>query len=395
MRPVRVLYLTHYAELYGANRSLLDLVTGSSRMGAVEPFVVLAADGPMAAALQRAGIGHAVVPFVPWMHKQVYSGRAHHRLLQRIRNRRAAHERDRVNEEASQRIIATAKEHRAQVVHTNSSVIGIGGPIARRLGVPHVWHIRELPFLHYHFRVDGGVRRYAWELKQADAIIALSQAVVEDMRQWLPAAERIHIVPNGIVTEQGWKERGSMITDRWARTGTFDFLLAGHFHPSKGQVEAIHAFAEVYRYEPATRLHLAGNGRMDPAREAVQQLGLNEVVHFHGYVERITDVMSGVHALLQCSQHEALGRIVLEARADGLPVIGHASGATPELVTDGANGSLYRTHAELVEAMRRMAHHRSEARRMGTVGRELVLEHYTLELMWHRIHSIYRDLCPS
>ena len=118
MKPLHVLYLTHYADLYGANRSLLDLVVGLRDAGAVRPFVVSAADGPFVKALQRSAIDHAVVPFASWMHKQIYSGRMHHRLLQRMRFRRAARMRDQLNAEAMRRIAALARDRGTGLVHT-------------------------------------------------------------------------------------------------------------------------------------------------------------------------------------------------------------------------------------------------------------------------------------
>ncbi|MCB0767547.1 MAG: glycosyltransferase family 4 protein [Flavobacteriales bacterium] len=395
MKPMRVLYLTHYADLYGANRSLLDLVVGLRDAGAVRPFVVSAADGPFVKALQRSAIDHAVVPFASWMHKQIYSGRMHHRLLQRMRFRRAARMRDQLNAEAMRRIAALARDRGTGLVHTNSAVIGIGGQLASGLRVPHVWHIRELPFLHYRFKVDGGVRRYARELRQADALIALSQAVVDDMRQWMPKDDRVHIIPNGIITVGRWKERERTATERWTRITTFNFMLAGYFHGSKGQMEAVRAFAEVHADLPGTGLHLVGDGQVAPVQELVNDLGLEDVVTLHGFVKDIHEVMDQAHALLQCSQHEALGRITLEAMSDGLPVIGHASGATPELVADGSNGLLYRTQGELVEAMHRLVEDRDAAMRMGRAGRERVLDGFTMDRMLESTTGVYRRLLSS
>ncbi|HNR55299.1 MAG TPA: glycosyltransferase family 4 protein [Flavobacteriales bacterium] len=395
MKPLHVLYLTHYADLYGANRSLLDLVVGLRDAGAVRPFVVAAADGPLIEELRRCGIAHAMVPFASWMHKQVYSGRVHHRFMQRLRFRRAARMREQLNAEAIRRIDVLAREHAVELVHTNSAVIGIGGALAHGLRVPHIWHIRELPFLHYRFKVDGGVRRYARELRKADAVIALSQAVVDDMRQWMPLGERVRIIPNGIITVEQWKQREWMVADRWNGDGTFAFMLAGYFHASKGQLEAVRAFAAVHAGLPFTRLHLVGDGQMAPVRELVHALGLDGVVTLHGFVKDIRGVMDHTHAVLQCSRYEALGRITLEAMADGLPVIGHASGATPELVIDGTSGRLYRTHEELVEAMRRLAMDRDLAMNMGRAGRQRVLDGFTLDRMLDGTRRIYRDLVPS
>lgn len=388
MTPRRILYLTHYADLYGANRSLLDLLVAAKSSGAVEPFVVVAARGPINEALDRAGIAHAVVPFVPWMHRRVYSGGAHHRLVQRMRFRRQARERDRINNGLLPSIVELGRKHGAQAIHTNSAVIGLGGPVARALGVPHIWHIRELPFLHYGFSVDGGMRRYARELRQAQAIIAISQAVVDDMRALAPSSDRVRLLPDGVLSMAQWEQLGATVNMRGEQP-VFSFLLAALFHPSKGQAEAVEAFAEVHRRHPNTRLCLAGGGRSDDIRAMVQRKGLDGVVRFTDFVDDVLPLMQRSHALLQCSRHEALGRVTLEAMACALPVIGHASGATPELLTDGVTGLLYARPDDLMERMCSLVEDPQLCSRMGEAGRAAIPGHYTVEAMLGRTLAIY------
>ena len=391
MIPRRIHYLTHYAELYGANRSLLDLLVAAKNTGAVEPFVVLAADGPLCAELERADIAHAVVLFVPWMHKRVYSGGAHHRLVQRMRFRRQARERDRVNNGLLPAIVDLGRKHGAQAIHTNSAVIGLGGPVARALGVPHIWHIRELPFLHYGFSVDGGMRRYARELRQAQAVLAISQAVVDDMRAFTRGIGNVHLVPDGVITTARWQLLGGKAVAPTPEAG-FHFLLAALFHASKGQAEAVEAFAEVYRMHPQVRLCLAGGGRSDDLRALVRRLGLEAVVRFPGFVDDIIPLMTRSHVLLQCSRHEALGRVTLEAMACGLPVIGHASGATPELMEDEVTGSLYDRPERLVQHMVRLVQDEPLRVRMGEAGRARIPGHYTVEAMLERTLARYESV---
>ncbi len=387
MTMKRVLYLTHYAELYGANRSLLDLIITLREQGRIEPLVVLAADGPFRSILQKHDIAHVVIPFQTWMHKRVFSGGPHHRLLQRMRFRRAARERDRSARQASVAIETFARKRQVELVHTNSSVIGIGGVVARALGVPHVWHIRELPFLHYGFSVDGGVRRYAQELRQAQGIIALSQAVVSDMRTLLPLDIPVHVIPNGICSENALPAQRV-----GAVNAGFDFLLAALFHPSKGQELAVRAFAKVHGEEKNTTLHLVGGGRSDAVRKLVDELGLQKAVVFHGFVDDISELLGNADCVLQCSKHEALGRIVLEAMAAGIPVIGHASGATPELVEHGVTGLLFTTQDELATHMLTMVYDRERGMAMGENARARIPTEFTLEVMAARTWKVYQEV---
>src|SRR5207248_1139130 len=42
------------------------------------------------------------------------------------------------------RVTEFARVHGAELIHTNTFLVPEGGIAARRLGLPHVWHIREL-----------------------------------------------------------------------------------------------------------------------------------------------------------------------------------------------------------------------------------------------------------
>lgn len=395
MRPMRVLYLTHYAELYGANRSLLDLVVSARDTGAVEPFVVLAAPGDLCASLEQHRIDHAVVPFPSWMHKRVLMGGPHHRLMQRWRYHRAAGARDREAGIALQALRSLARVRGIELVHANSSVIGSGGPLARALRVPFIWHIRELPFLHYGFQVDGGRRRYVRELRSADRIIAISRAVATEVERLAGRGDRVITLPDGVIGAcqlQALAKAGS-----WHRGqgDPFTFLSIGLIHPSKGQEMAVEAFGEVHKAFPDTALLIAGGGRDAALKEFIQDKGLADAVHLPGFVRDTGPLFDRGHALLQCSRHEALGRVTLEAMAHGMPVIGLRSGATPELVEHGVDGLLFNTREELVQGMVELLRSEGLCRQLGEAGRRKVAATYTVESMVHRTCDVYRSLIPG
>ena len=78
--------------------------------------------------------------------------------------------------------------------------------------------------------------------------------------------------------------------------------------------------------------------------------------------------------------------------ASGIPVIGHASGATPELIEQGRTGQLYMDVDELVGHMRAMVIDTDEAKRMGGEAQTVVAERFTVEGMCDGVSTIYRSL---
>lgn len=386
----RVVYITHYSELFGANRSMLGLILELKRTGVVEPFVILAQDGPLAEELKTQGIRTKVIPFVSWMRKHVSMGGPHHRIMQRWRQWKISRANDRHNAHVLRELEATCREWKIDLVHINSSVIGIGGPLSRALKVPLVWHIREIPFKHYEFKVDGGTGRYRNELRKAQAIIPVSDAVRDDLRSIIGPTSNVHVVRNGPVSEVLLQTLREKANKRWEGITEFRFLQLALFHPSKGQLEAVEAFARVHRKNPATRLVLAGIGRQEAVIQRVKELGLEASVDLPGFVEDPYTELDRAHCVLQCSKYEALSRAILEAMASGIPVIGHASGSTPELIKPGISGELYTTVDQLAQHMEERSSDVAGCKAMGRVAQDMVAEQYTIEAMANGVSNVYR-----
>src|SRR5262249_39568060 len=63
---LRVAFITHYAELYGANLSMLNLIAGLGRYG-VRAHVISPEEDDLLPELARRGIPAAVLPFEWWV----------------------------------------------------------------------------------------------------------------------------------------------------------------------------------------------------------------------------------------------------------------------------------------------------------------------------------------
>src|SRR5262249_6855392 len=83
-RQMRVTFLTHYAELYGANLSLLNLIEGLGRLG-VQASVLCPEQGDLLAALAGRGIPAAVLPFEWWVSPHPTLRGAVTRLVRNVR----------------------------------------------------------------------------------------------------------------------------------------------------------------------------------------------------------------------------------------------------------------------------------------------------------------------
>jgi glycosyltransferase involved in cell wall biosynthesis len=86
---------------------------------------------------------------------------------------------------------------------------------------------------------------------------------------------------------------------------------------------------------------------------------------------------------------EQFGRILIEAMACGVPVVGSSSGEIPQVI--GTAGLVVpEGDAEALAAALQRLHDDTELRtRLGQLGRQRVLERYTHERIAHLTHGAY------
>ncbi|MBL7965266.1 MAG: glycosyltransferase family 4 protein [Flavobacteriales bacterium] len=390
---MRIAYLTHYSELFGANRSLLDLMLEARRRGVVEPHVVLPAEGPFTERLKQEGIPYAVIPFQPWMSERHYEGGPHHRLRQWFGHTRAAWERAKTNARLWPRLRDRLKEWNVQLVHLNSAAVGVAPHLIHARQWPVVWHIRELPERQYLLHIDAGAKAYGRWLRKATRRIAISQAVVEDIHRYAGTDLAIDLIYNGVLHQARYDEERN--GPHPPRNGPFTFLLLGLIHPNKGQVEAVEALARVRAEGLDARLVIAGKGRDKELRRRITELGLEHAVDLPGFVQDVWPLLRTSDALLMASRNEAMGRVTVEAMAAALPVVGHASGGTLELVEDGVTGLYYREGTnDLAAAMAALVRDPQRARDMGAAGHAQARERFSVERMTDAVLRVYAEVRP-
>lgn len=191
----------------------------------------------------------------------------------------------------------------------------------------------------------------------ADAIVAVSQAVAEDLAActWLPRSA-ITVIPNWVTTEVA-AARDPAPDHPWFADGVPLVLAVGRLHWQKDFATLVRAFALLRRRRPA-RLVVLGEG---PERGYLQRLaeasGVAADVEFTGFVANPFVWMARAAVLAVTSVSEGFGNVIVEALACGLPVVAtDCPGGPREILDGGRYGTLVPVGdaAALAEAMGRV-----------------------------------------
>ncbi len=118
-------------------------------------------------------------------------------------------------------------------------------------------------------------------------------------------------------------------------------VAVGGLKPLKGHDVLLRALKILADGGSKFELQIAGNGpECANLDRMIEELGLADRVRLLGEVEDAPALLAEAHLSVHPSRSEGLSNAVLEAMAEGLPVIAAAVGGTPEIIQDGQNGLL-------------------------------------------------------
>jgi glycosyltransferase involved in cell wall biosynthesis len=148
------------------------------------------------------------------------------------------------------------------------------------------------------------------------------------------------------------------------------------------------------------RLHIAGDGPALPElRRLAAELGIAARVHFDGPLpsDQVATYLRDLDALVLTSRtlpnwKEQFGRVLVEAMACGVPVIGSRSGEIPHVIGDAG----LTVPEEDIDALRngllQLMQDDALRQELGRRGRRRVLERYTQEQIAAETVGVYRRM---
>ncbi len=155
----------------------------------------------------------------------------------------------------------------------------------------------------------------------------------------------------------------------------------GRIVVEKGLDDALEAMA----LTPGVVLSIMGEGPHLPALTArIRQLGLECRVTVRGWGKpaEVASFMQGLDALIlltrsSASVREQFGRVITEAQACGVPVIGSTSGAIPDVIGAGGWVVPERDPAALAQLLAALSGHPAECQARGEAGIDNVKRRFT------------------
>ena len=248
---------------------------------------------------------------------------------------------------------------------------------------PRYWHwllLMPMIFLRQYLSMDLPTRR------ASDAITLVSPTLEKNMKFF--AKNKVHVIANGIDIPDKVPERNNR--------EIIHLLCLGRIEKEKGMHHAVKAVAE-FKSENV-KLDIVGSGPyLDELKLLITKLGIDEIVSCHGRVEddELTELFARADIyLMPTTRQEGLPLTILEAMANGLPVIASDIGGISGVIKDTKDGLLVKPGdvSKLIGAIRLLKNDADMRLRLSSAARKTIEDRYSKERMVDETLAVFSSV---
>lgn len=332
----KVLYIINHTHLYGSNVALLNIIEEITNFG-IEPMIVVGHNGPLCEELNKRDIAHEIICHQFHIYPIVKSWRNVISFLPRLIQMLI------VNFKAEQKIKEVVKKFQPDLIHTNIGPTHIGYNVAKKMNIPHVWHIREYQDL------DFGMKPFPLKksfINKLNSDNNNSIGITKGIFNHFNMNKNARVIYDGVMKEE---------SIQFVEKKDNYFLFLGRLEETKGIRQLLIAFIDFAAFNDDYELLIAGSGSdvfVNELKDIVNESGFVKRIHFLGFRTDISELLSKATALIVPSKNEGFGFITVEAMFNGCLVVGNNSGGTKEILEAENLGILYTGHKELVSILK-------------------------------------------
>jgi glycosyltransferase involved in cell wall biosynthesis len=342
---MRILLLHSSSDIYGASKIFLQTVQLLKKSGHYT-VVALSNEGPLSLELEKAGVEVHIINLAI--------------LRRKYFNVAGVFNRYKKWGVAVQALSELIDQHQIDTVYSNTAAVIVGGYIAKKKKLQHIWHLHEIierPLFLHKFLAS---RLRKW----ADKIIVVSKAVEADWKDpitgpkmfqvynGLPLIATSNILPNLVASEisnyHQIKGNPNLRTQLNIPSDAIVIGMAARIHFWKGQnyfIDIAHALLlrakQLSKNSATAPLYFIIAGDPFPGYEhlqtemenAIKAYQLSDRIFYVGLVKEMDLFYRAINVLVLPSQQpDPLPTVVLEAMQYGLPVVATAQGGALEMV---------------------------------------------------------------
>lgn len=293
--------------------------------------------------------------------------------------------------------IACFRRKQFDLIHTHgyrADLIGL--IVSKYFGLPIVSTCHGYISNDRHLNLYNGLDVFL--LRYFDRVIAVSDRMKNDLVGKRIDKRKIHVITNavwGAAVADTNGIRSNIRSQLGIGNNEFVFGFVGRLSEEKGLGYLVEAVKRMPTGGEGWRLILLGEG---PQRELlekeVQDYGLGDKVLFVGFQADTAAWYPAMDAFVLPSLTEGTPMALLEAMANGVPVIASSVGGVPAILSNGENGILVppADPTGLVEAMKAVAGSRELRMKLSDGAMRSVRENHDVNSWKRKVNEVYRTM---
>lgn len=302
---------------------------------------------------------------------------------------------------SSTQIMRVCCELKIDLIHSATALAPDGALAACRLGLPQVWHVREMIGMGQLHRLRGDAAgQAATRFLRTGQVIANSESSYRSFFGSEAPRDGATVIHNGF----DFSRLPAALPPPFT-AGRLHFGMVANLSSTwKRHADFLHAAALVAAALPTAQFRLYGEIPAEQSgtearsyyrslRSLVTELGLEDRVVFCGYQPDVGQVMAELDVVVHASEAESFGRVFVEASACGRVLIAARGGAAAEIIRHGETGVLVPPAdiAALAAAMQAAAAQPQQSLALAAAAQRHVRRHYALDACCARIEQVYAE----
>lgn len=307
---------------------------------------------------------------------------------------------------AALKLLPKLKEADYDIIHINTPFVAhyLGLKLAKLLNIPCVetYHTFFEDYLHHYLpwipqSMARGVARFISkkQCNAVDAVVVPSQPMLDVLRTY-GIKTRASVIPTGLQDGSFADADGLAFKQKYNIEHNRPMLLYVGRVAYEKNIPFLFEMTKVLadRY-PNVLLVVAGEG---PAEKALHQLAttlkIEDNIKFIGYLDRNTELNAcyrSADVFVFSSKSETQGLVLLEAMAQGTPVVAIAELGTASILIEGEGAMISSEHAvEFSEKVALLIQDREQRDKLGQAAKRYALRLWTAGVQAQRMVSFYQ-----
>lgn len=288
------------------------------------------------------------------------------------------------------KVFSIVLKNNIDLIHTNTGAFQFGYKAAKKLNIPHIWHLREYQRL-MGFQSFPSEKVFISRLNDKNNF---NIAITKGVHAYYSLNGNASVIYDGVMNKA---------KSRFEKNKSDYFLFVGALTKQKGFDLLINSFISFAKSDNSCELWIAAKNIKDKfttkLKNKIISSGLEKRIKFLGFRDDIPELMVNAKALIVTSRSEGFGFTTAEAMFNGCLVIANNNTGIKEQLDNGKLtgnseiGLRFENQKELTEILHEVASNEiSVYSPMVKDAQKTVVDLYSIEKNTERVLEVYGNL---